>query len=157
MQRQAGLAMPDGDKMNKNQGFTLIELVIVVAIVGILSAIAMPMYRDYVVRANRTEAKTALAAVALAQERYYSVNNQYSTTIASLGTVMSLNSSGVTENGFYSITITAANPAASYTLSATPQSKAGQNTDKCNTLTLSSTGSKGVSTTYSGYSAANCW
>ena len=49
----------------KQQGFTLIELVIVVAIVGILTSIAMPLYRDYVIRANRTEAKTALAAVAL--------------------------------------------------------------------------------------------
>lgn len=143
--------------MQKNQGFTLIELVIVVAIVGILSAIAMPMYRDYVVRSNRTEAKTALAAVALAQERFYSVNNRYSTTIASLGTVMGLSSSGVTENGFYSISITAANPAASYTLNATPQSKAGQNTDKCNILTLTSTGLKGVSSAISGYTAANCW
>jgi type IV pilus assembly protein PilE len=143
--------------MKQNRGFTLIELVIVVAIVGILSAIAMPMYRDYVVRANRTEAKTALAEVALAQERYYSVNNQYSTTIASLGTVMSLGNNGLTENGFYSISITAPNPAAGYTLNATPQSKAGQDTDKCNILTLTSTGSKGVSTSYSGYSAANCW
>lgn len=141
----------------KQQGFTLIELVIVIAIVGILSSIAMPLYRDYVVRTNRTEAKTALAAVALAQERYYSANNTYSTTLASLGTVMGLSSSGVTENGYYSISIVAANPTASYSLSATPQSKAGQNTDKCGTLTLTSTGVKGVSSATSGYTAANCW
>ena len=52
------------EKYMKQQGFTLIELVIVVAIVGILSSIALPLYRDYVVRANRTEAKTALLGMA---------------------------------------------------------------------------------------------
>lgn len=141
----------------KQQGFTLIELVIVVAIVGILTSIALPMYRDYVIRANRTEAKTALAAVALAQERYYSANNTYSTTLASLGTVMGIASSGLTENGYYNISIAAASPTVGYTLSATPQSKAGQNTDKCNILTLTNTGVKGVSSATSGYTAANCW
>lgn len=143
--------------MNKNQGFTLIELVIVVAIVGILSAIAMPMYRDYVVRANRTEAKAGLAVVALAQERYFSVNNIYTSSVAALGSMTVVKSNGETEGGYYVVSISLQSSGAAYTLNATPQSKAGQNTDKCNILTLSSTGSKGVSTTYSGYSAANCW
>lgn len=141
----------------KQQGFTLIELVIVVAIVGILSSIALPMYRDYVIRSNRTEAKTALAAVALAQERYYSANNTYSTTLASLGTVMGVASSGLTENGYYNISISAASPTVGYTLSATPQSKAGQSSDNCKTLTLTNTGLKNVSGATSGYTAANCW
>lgn len=145
--------------MKQVQGFTLIEMIIVVAVIGILSAIAMPMYRDYVVRANRSDAKVALAAVALAQERYYSINNRYSSSLASLGigTMMGVNNSGLTANGFYAIAITAPNPTASYLLTATPQSKSGQNTDKCNVLTLNSSGAKGVSTTYSGYGVDNCW
>ena len=143
--------------MKQNQGFTLIELVIVVAIVGILSAIAMPMYRDYVVRSNRTEAKAGLAVVALAQERYYSVNNTYTSSVAALGSMTVVKSNGETEGGYYVVSIVLQSSGSAYTLNATPQSKAGQNTDKCNILTLSSTGLKGVSSATSGYTAANCW
>lgn len=141
----------------KQQGFTLIELVIVIAIVGILTSIALPMYRDYVIRANRTEAKAALVTISLAQERYFAANNTYATALASLGTVMGVASSGITDNGFYSIAIVAASPTIAYTLTATPQAKAGQNTDKCNILTLNSSGTKDVSNASAGYTAANCW
>ena len=56
-----------------------------------------------------------------------------------------------------SASVAAASPTVGYTLSATPQSKAGQNTDKCNILTLTNTGLKGVTSATSGYTAANCW
>jgi type IV pilus assembly protein PilE len=61
----------------RNAGFTLIELMIVVAIVGILAAIAVPSYRAYVLRANRADAKRALLTLAAGFERCYTRNNSY--------------------------------------------------------------------------------
>ena len=61
----------------KSAGMTLIELMIVVAIVALLASIAVPSYRQYVLRANRTEATTALLQLAAAQEKFYLQNNTY--------------------------------------------------------------------------------
>ena len=68
-----------------NRGFTLIEMMIVVAIVGILAAVAYPSYDEYVKRGNRTEGQAFLSDVAARQERYFSQNNAYVTANASLG------------------------------------------------------------------------
>lgn len=148
------------------QGFTLIELVIVVAIVGILTAIGLPSYRDYVVRTNRVEAKTALATLTMAQERFYSVNNRYAANVASLGAAAGLTAQGslwATPNGYYTIsmenvpgqaTIAAGGP---YLLRATPTLKGGQSDDKCNQLTLNSAGKKDIASAYSGKVWQDCW
>ena len=146
------------------KGFTLIELVIVVAIVGVLTAIGLPAYRDYVVRTNRVDAKTALATLSLAQERFYSVNNRYTANVASLGTAAGLTNTGgawVTPNGYYMVTIedvsgTMAN-GGPYLLRATPTSKGKQSDDKCNQLTLTSTGKKDIASAYSGKVWQDCW
>ena len=61
----------------RSRGVTLVELVTVVLIVGILTAVAIPGYRSYVIRANRTDAKTALFTAAAALERCYTRNNTY--------------------------------------------------------------------------------
>ena len=60
-----------------SSGFTLIELMIVVAIIAILAAIAMPIYRDYVIRGYLTEAQAGLSALRTAQEQYYQDNRSY--------------------------------------------------------------------------------
>ena len=62
---------------NEVTGFTLIELMIVIVIVAVLAAIAMPSYRQYVLRTHRTEAKRSLLNVAVAQEKFYLQNNTY--------------------------------------------------------------------------------
>ncbi len=61
------------------RGITLLELMIVVVIISILTAIAYPNYREYVTRAKRTEAKAALLQIATQQERFYLQNNTYTT------------------------------------------------------------------------------
>ena len=88
--------------MQKNKrrniaGFTLMELMIVVAIVGIIAAVGYPSYTQYVIRGKRSEGRSALLDTAARMERYYSDNNQYA-TLATVGI------GATSENGHYNIT-----------------------------------------------------
>ncbi|RDS84744.1 prepilin-type N-terminal cleavage/methylation domain-containing protein [Dyella monticola] len=70
---------------NKASGFTLIEMMIVVVVIAVLAAIAIPAYQKYVMESRRTAAKTALFDLASREEKYYSTNNQYTNTLSELG------------------------------------------------------------------------
>lgn len=85
-------------------GMTLIELVIVLAVSAILWGIAYPVYVDYASRARRAEATSALQAIALAQERFYTVQGQYATDLADLS-MQTVATSGVSAHGFYQLTL----------------------------------------------------
>jgi type IV pilus assembly protein PilE len=71
--------------MKKQEGFTLIEILVVVAIIGILSAIALPAYTDYVLRSKLTEPMSQLASMRVKLEQYYQDNRNYGTTAAACG------------------------------------------------------------------------
>ncbi|MBR9830280.1 MAG: type IV pilin protein [Oceanospirillales bacterium] len=114
----------------RSGGFTLIELMIVVLIIGILSAIAYPSYVNQVQRGNRAEGRAAIATAAQQLERCYTRYNSYND--ANCNTI-----NGDTETGLYSIAINAA--ADSYTITATQQF--GDAT--CGNLTLQHNGVKG--------------
>ena len=96
-------------------GFSLIELLTVVVIIGILAIIALPSYRQYSVRSQRTDAKTALLRLATNQERFYLQNRRYGGTadLPALGFAAALS-----EKGAYAITVPTAN-ADTYTATAT--------------------------------------
>ncbi|HRL95417.1 MAG TPA: type IV pilin protein [Pseudomonas sp.] len=130
------------------RGFTLIELMIVVAIVGILAAIAYPSYMDYVRKGNRTDAKTALLQVAQTLERcftQYSAYNNANCSVLNAGTVNSA-------EGFYTVGVVS--DATTYTLTATPVAGRAQAGDaKCATLTLNNLGVKGAT----GTALTECW
>lgn len=103
---------------NRSSGFTLIELMVVVAIIGILAAIAMPSYRNYAVRGQLIDATTLLAAGRADMERYYQDNRTY----AAVGGIVPPCSSSLPEarrtQGSFVLTCATAT-AAAYTLTAT--------------------------------------
>lgn len=70
--------------MRPQKGFSLIELMIVVAVIGILAAVAYPAYQDYVIRSKRADAMNALASVRIAQEKYRANNTSFTTNLSSL-------------------------------------------------------------------------
>ena len=101
----------------KEPGFTLIELLIVIAIVGIITAVAYPSYQSSVTKTRRAEGQSALLDVMNAEERYYTENNTYTTTIADV------NKSTSSENGHYVISAAACSTGIDVcvVLTATPQ------------------------------------
>ena len=122
---------------NRSQGFSLIELMIAVVIVGILAAIAIPMYSDYVTRSRRADGQATLMQVAQELERCYTQFSKYKddscSVVSSSGTV-----NETSDQGFYLVTANNLNES-SFTLAATPQNKQANDTD-CATLTLNHLG-----------------
>ncbi len=130
------------NRQKQMRGFTLIELMIVVAIVGILSAIAYPSYTDSVRKSRRTDGESALVDAAQRLEVYYASQASYTTTL----TVPDPDISATSPEGYYTISILAATvacPVAScYVLNAAPTTTGGQNNDLVQGFQLTSTGAK---------------
>jgi type IV pilus assembly protein PilE len=131
----------------RTAGFTLVELVIAVGIVGILAGIAYPSYQEHLYKTRRTEGKGALMRAAQKQESFYSDNKTYADSMTSLGYPAD---PAVSEKGYYQIRITASS-ATGYTLQATPQGPQAGDTG-CGTLMLNNLGVKARSGT-----RADCW
>lgn len=138
-------------------GFTLIEVLIAVVIVGILGALALPAYSRYVLRSQRIEAKTLLNLIAQRQERFFSTYNVYTANLtaggsAGLGMTANCGAAIGSENCLYIADVETRNAGLQYSITATPEAR--QSSDVCQVLTLFGTGEK----TYSG-AATNgaCW
>lgn len=116
--------------MNKSKGFTLIELMIVVVLLGVLAAIALPAYQDYAQRARRADAKTSLLELQMAMEKWRANNPFYTTNMANLGYT-----NQASKEGYYNLNIPAAS-AAGYTLTAAINPATAQNGDDCGTFTI---------------------
>ena len=142
--------------MKRNpRGFTLIELMIVVAVMAILVLIAYPSYDAFVTRTRRAEAKRELLALATAQERYFTNCNGYAAALdGSQANCTGLGTGAATrrsENGHYLVSL--AGGGASYTLTATAQGVQAQDAI-CGNFTLTDTGTKTVSGTGT---VEDCW
>jgi type IV pilus assembly protein PilE len=146
------------------QGFTLIELMIVVAIVGILSAVALPNYKEYVARGRRVDAQTQLLSAQLWLERIYAQSFDYAkdgsgTATSTLLTSQPFSKSPRAGEGTqaYSITVSATSPATTYTLTATRTSGGPAAADACGNFILSSAGVKSIASAATGKVVADCW
>jgi type IV pilus assembly protein PilE len=144
-------------KQLQQNGFTLIELMVTVAIIGILAGIAYPGYQDSVMKSRRADAKGALLGLANAMERHFTVKNTYlgaGTTDGNTGSPTIFSTTSPVDGGtpYYNLTIDDTVTASSYTLKAEPIG--AQAKDKCGTLSLTQTGARGVSTALA---VTDCW
>jgi type IV pilus assembly protein PilE len=137
--------------MRAQRGFTLLELMVVVIIIGILVAVALPSYRQYIVRTHRTDAKSALLDLAGRQERYFYSNNAYATSLSDLG------SSNSAAGEYYTLSIDTPAGASStnYVLTATAQGTQQRDDALCQTLALNRAGQ--FSSTGSTTNDPKCW
>lgn len=125
-------------RTRRSRGFSLMELLIVVVIIGILTTIAYPNYREFVARAKRTEARAALLKIATNQERYYLQNNMFTKDLEVLG--FSTTPNYTTDSGSYSVTITFAD-ASNFTAVA-DYIPSDSEADKCDIFRIDASGEK---------------
>ena len=130
----------------KKNGFSLIELVVAMGIVGILAAIAIPAYGAYTKTANRTDATRTMTSDAQALERCYSQNFSYTVNCnVAAGSAPSV-------QGYYTITIALA--ASSYTITATPLKSPQTQDSACTSFTLNNAGTQGAT---GSATSQTCW
>ena len=141
--------------MRKQQtGLTLVELMVVVAVMAVIAAIAYPLYTTQTQKARRADAKVALDTIALAQERFYTINGNYAATLSSLQVSADI-AGGDSNEGYYSIAApTLTGGGQGFTVTATPDSGGAQASDAtaCASFTIDHLGTKTATGT-----ASNCW
>lgn len=135
--------------MKFQKGFTLIEVMITVVILGILVAIAVPSYSSFITKSRRGDATNMLLDVAGEQQRFLSEQTRYARSLTELGYS---NDSMPSENGFYAISVSVPNPPTTFVLTATPVvGEAQENDTECGAFTLRSNGVQGAD------GGIDCW
>ncbi len=137
----------------RTKGFSLVELIIVIAIIGLLAAVAIPSYNSYMLQSRRVDATSFLIEVASEQVRFYSEYNRYSDKMSELG--FGAADTAESDEGFYTVTITTADNNSRYSATAAPMAGSPQLKDvECANFTLNSSAQRTVSGTST---AESCW
>lgn len=151
-------------KRKLSTGFTLIEMMIVIAVVAILVLVALPAYQDQIRKTKRTVAKSELQDLLARQEQFFVNNRQYATDLTLLGfgndTSYMINSDGDEVDGtasdrIYSISMLSGASATAFTLAAAPVLAQAKDT-RCHTLQITSAGVKSLGGGATG-SVSDCW
>lgn len=142
--------------MTKSQqrGVTLVELMTVVMVLAILASIAIPSYRKYMIRSQRTDATAALLRIQTAQEKFFLQNNRYSDDLTAappdgLGLI------ATSDGGFYDLDLDTPSDV-TYTVTATPRGHQSDDT-KCAQMTINQTGTRGALDSGDNDVTAECW
>jgi type IV pilus assembly protein PilE len=136
MRGHYGIRQKGNNMIKKTAGFTLIELMIVLAVLSIIVAIGYPSYQEHIKKSRRAEGMGQLLTLADRMERAYSDTGTYPTNVSEIYTA-------TTDSGLYTLSIVSANNV-SFTISAAPTSVKNQDDDKCKTFTLTSLGDQSV-------------
>jgi len=136
----------DCNNLRTAVGFTLIELLVVIAIIGILAAIAIPSYRDYIRRTQRTTAQISLTEISNLETAYYATNLRFTATLANLPYPVTAPPTSSTSNYYYSFTVSSIT-GTGFTVNGTKST--GVADSSCTPMTLTSTGTQGPS--------SDCW
>ena len=137
-------------RMLRQQGFTLIEVMIVVVIVAVLLAVALPAYQSSLQKGRRADGRALLVEISNRQEQFMLDRNTYSTNILTIG------GQTTSDEGYYTASVAACATgtiARCYVITAAPVAGGAQAGDPCGSLILDSTGNKSVSGTDNG----SCW
>lgn len=152
-------------RRSHGRGFTLIEVMIVVAIVALIAAFALPQYTQYVLKSRRSDAKSAVLDLAAREERFFTVNNAYTNSAANLGygagSTFPIN---ISPNGqtYYtmnvSVTAGSSTTLPAFVVTATPVASTNQVKDSCYAFRVDQTGLQtNLSSGGSTISSAGCW
>ena len=131
----------------RERGFTLTELLIVVVIIGILTAITYPAYRGFVLQSNRSDAHISLLEASQQLERWFTENNTYAGYTYNGTDITTSGSAAASRQGHYALQFTADPGASGYTLGATASGDQASDSE-CITLTIDQTGLR---------TPAGCW
>ncbi len=131
-------------RSRRQRGVTLLELLTVISILAILASVALPTYRRYLIRSQRSEAKIALLQLQTAQEKFYMQNNSFTDNIDD-PSPDGLGLASTTETGKYTIAVDLDDDGQTYTATAAPRAGGGQtDDDDCETFTINQRGTRGV-------------
>ena len=144
---------------NRASGVTLVELMVVVIMISILMSIAVPSYRNYILKANRVDAKTSLLRVASAQEKHYLQNNTYTNNLIgeTTGDPPGLGMSDISTYQHFTIAIIEGD-ATGFTATATARERQVED-EKCTLFAMNEVGQKfgGVAPISNGTNESECW